>query len=92
MQFAGEKIINHAHAKDIVYTYRVSGLSPATVILTKRELPNGDYFLFTELRNPQRMPITVDVVQTETGLTKGVLHEYSRFPLRKVWMIHSVLT
>lgn len=83
MQFAGEKTIEHAHAKDIVYTYRVSGLSPATVILTKRELPNGDYFLFTELRNPQRMPITVDVIQTETGLTKGVLHEYSRFPIKK---------
>ena len=67
MRFAGEKIVQHAHAKDIVYTYRVSGLSPATVIVTKRELPNGDYFLFTELRNPQRMPITVDVIQTETG-------------------------
>ncbi len=83
MRFAGEKIVQHAHAKDIVYTYRVSGLSPATVIVTKRELPNGDYFLFTELRNPQRMPITVDVIQTETGLAKGVLHEYSRYPIKK---------
>lgn len=84
MQFAGKKTVQHSHAKDIVFTYKVGGLSPATVRLTKRELPNGDYFLFTELRNPQRMPITVDVVQTEVGLEKVVLHEYSRFPIKKV--------
>ncbi|MEK5039808.1 S-layer homology domain-containing protein [Sporosarcina sp. FSL K6-3457] len=83
MQFAGEKTVQHSHAKDIVYTYSVVGLSPAKVTLTKRELPNGDYFLFTELRNPQRMPITVDIIQTEVGLEKVVLHEYSRFPIKK---------
>ncbi|WP_342508674.1 S-layer homology domain-containing protein [Sporosarcina sp. FSL K6-2383] len=84
LQFAGEKIIQHPHAKDIAYTYRVAGKSPATVTLTKRELPNGDYFLFTELRNPQRMPLTIDVVQTEVGLAKAVLHEFSRFPIKRV--------
>ena len=51
--------------------------------MTKRELPNGDYFLFNELRNPQNKPITVDVIQTEEGLSKAVLHEYSRFPIKK---------
>ncbi|WP_318618238.1 S-layer homology domain-containing protein [Sporosarcina sp. YIM B06819] len=84
LQFAGEKVIPHSHAKDIAYTYQVVGFSPAAVTVTKRELPNGDYFLFTELRNPGRMPITIDVVQTETGLAKGVLHEFSRFPIKKV--------
>lgn len=83
MQFAGEKTVKHAHAVDIVYTYRISGFPSVTVTMTKRELPNGDYFLFTELRNPQNIPVSVDVVQTEAGLSKGVLHEYSRFPIKK---------
>jgi len=83
MQFAGEKIVKHAHATDIIYTYRISGLPSVTVEMTKRELPNGDYFLFNELRNPQHMPVTVDVIQTEEGLSKAVLHEYSRFPIKK---------
>ena len=83
MQFGGEKIVQHAHATDIIYTYRISGFPSVTVKMTKRELPNGDYFLFNELRNPQNIPITVDVIQTEEGLSKAVLHEYSRFPIKK---------
>ncbi|MER2089022.1 MAG: S-layer homology domain-containing protein [Sporosarcina sp.] len=83
MLFAGEKTLQHAHATDIVYTYRMSGYPGVTVELTKRELPNGDYFLFTELRNSRNIPITVDIIQTEKGLSKGVLHEYSRFPIKK---------
>lgn len=83
LQFAGRKTVNHAHEKDIVYTYRVGGLTPATVTLTKRELPNGDYFLFTELKNPQRYPITIDVVQTETAVAKGRLYEFSQYPIKK---------
>lgn len=83
LQYAGNKTVNHRHAKDIIYTYKVGGLSPAVVNVTKRELENGDYFLFTEIRNPQRMPIRVDVIQTEGELEKGILREYSRFPIKK---------
>src|SRR5690606_8928896 len=83
MRFAGEKTVQHAHAKDIVYTYNVAGLSPATVTLAKRELQNGDYSLVPDLRNAQRMTITVGIVQAEAGLEKVVLQEYSRYPIKK---------
>ncbi|MBE1556660.1 S-layer homology domain-containing protein [Sporosarcina limicola] len=83
MQFAGEKTIQYAHAKDVVYIYRIGGIPSATLELTKRELPNGDYFLFTALKNPQSIPITVDIIQTEIGLTKSRLYEFNRFPIKK---------
>lgn len=81
----------HPHATDIVYTYAVGGHAPAKVKLTKRELPNGDYFLFTELRNPQRLPLTIDLIQTEGGLQKTVLHKYSQHQIKKMLMIRSAL-
>lgn len=83
LQYAGEKTTSHAHSKDTVYTYNVGGLSPAVVNVTKRLLENGDYFIFTELKNPQRMPIKIDVIQTESNLSKGILREYSRYPIKK---------
>ncbi|MBD7984727.1 S-layer homology domain-containing protein [Sporosarcina sp. Sa2YVA2] len=83
LQYAGEKTIKHSHASDTVYTYTISGMSGAVVNVTKRQLENGDYFIFTELRNPQRMPVTVDLIQAESGLTKGILREYGRYPIKK---------
>ncbi|MFS0575625.1 S-layer homology domain-containing protein [Sporosarcina sp. 179-K 3D1 HS] len=83
LQFTGKKEVPHPHATDIVYTYAVGGYSPAKVEVTKRELPNGDYFVFTELRNPQRMPLTIDLIQTENGLQKTVLHSYGKHQIKK---------
>ncbi|MEK3935589.1 S-layer homology domain-containing protein [Sporosarcina sp. FSL W7-1349] len=83
LQLTSEKKVPHPHATDIVYTYAVGGHAPAKVKLTKRELPNGDYFLFTELRNPQRLPLTIDLIQTEGGLQKTVLHKYSQHQIKK---------
>ncbi|MCG7344270.1 S-layer homology domain-containing protein [Sporosarcina sp. ACRSL] len=83
LQFAGEKTRKHAHSTDTQYTYKVGGYSPAVVNVTKRVLENGDYFIFTELKNPQRMPITIDVIQTEGDVEKGILREYSRYPIKK---------
>jgi hypothetical protein len=83
LQFTGEKTRKHAHSTDTTYTYKVGGLTPAEVNVTKRLLENGDYFIFTELRNPQRIPIRIDVIQTEGDVEKGILREYSRYPIKK---------
>ena len=83
LQFAGEKTTKHSHSTDTVYTYKIAGMSPAVVNVTKRQLENGDYFIFSELRNPQRMPVTVDLIQAESGLSKGILREYDRYPVKK---------
>lgn len=84
LQYVGEKTVKHPHATDRVYTYKIGGIPSVAVTVTKRELPNGDYFLFTELKNNQRLPITVDLVQTENGVTRSLLHTYDRFPIKKV--------
>lgn len=83
LQFAGEKTKKHSHSTDTVYTYRIAGMSPAVVNVTKRLLENGDHFIFTELRNPQRMPVTIDLIQTESNVAKGLLRTYDRYPIKK---------
>ncbi|WOV86818.1 S-layer homology domain-containing protein [Sporosarcina oncorhynchi] len=83
LQFAGEKTKKHAHSTDTVYTYNIAGMSPAVVNVTKRQLQNGDHFIFTELRNPQRMPVSVDLIQVEEDVTRGLLRKYDRYPIKK---------
>ncbi|WP_153730560.1 S-layer homology domain-containing protein [Sporosarcina obsidiansis] len=83
LQLVSKRVQPYAHAKDHVYIYGVSGLQSVRVTVTKRELPNGDYFVFTELRNPQRLPIRVDLVQIEQGIQANHLEPYSKYPMKK---------
>lgn len=83
IQLASQHVTNYAHATDRVFTYAVSGLKGGKVTITKRELPNGDYFIFTELRNPDRLPIRVDLVQVEEGIDSNTIERFSKYPFRK---------
>ncbi|MBD7984933.1 S-layer homology domain-containing protein [Sporosarcina sp. Sa2YVA2] len=83
LQLTNEKTKKHSHSTDTVYTYSIAGMSPAVVNVTKRQLENGDYFIFTELRNPQRLPITVDLIQSESNVAKGIVRTYDRYPIKK---------
>ncbi|SKA95376.1 S-layer homology domain-containing protein [Sporosarcina newyorkensis] len=83
LQLVTKRVQPYAHATDHVYIYGVSGMKSTRVTVTKRELPNGDYFVFTELRNPQRLPIRVDLVQIEKGIKENRLEPYSKYPMKK---------
>lgn len=75
-----EKTIPHEQSTDRIYTYEIIGKSGAIVTLTKRELPNGDAFLFTELRNDSSSKIRVDVVQVQDGIDSSVFTPFRRIP------------
>lgn len=83
LQLSSKKVVPYAHATDHVFVYGINGMQSARVTVTKRELPNGDYFVFTELRNPQRLPVRVDLVHIESGVSKSILHPYSQFKIKK---------
>ncbi|WP_153722079.1 S-layer homology domain-containing protein [Sporosarcina cascadiensis] len=83
LQLVTKRVEPHGHATDHVYVYGVSGMKATRVTVTKRELGNGDYFVFTELRNPQRLPIRVDLVHIENGIDSNRLEPYSKYPMKK---------
>ncbi|PIC64491.1 S-layer protein [Sporosarcina sp. P13] len=83
LQLSAQRVKQHAHATDRIYIYGVSDMKNTRVTVTKRELPNGDYFVFVELRNPDRMPIRVDLVQVEENIESMRLESYSKYPIKK---------
>ncbi|MDV6379041.1 S-layer homology domain-containing protein [Sporosarcina sp. GW1-11] len=83
LQLSAQRVKQHAHATDRIYVYGVSDMNKTRVTVTKRELPNGDYFVFAELRNPDRLPIRVDLVQVEDNIQSMRLESYSKYPIKK---------
>lgn len=83
LQLVTKRVQPYAHATDHVFIYGVSGMKATRVTVTKRELPNGDYFVFAELRNPERLPVRVDLVQVESGVQSQNIELYSKYPMKK---------
>ncbi|WP_301110294.1 S-layer homology domain-containing protein [Sporosarcina sp.] len=81
-QLLTKKTQRYESATDVMYQYNESELDSVTLTVTKRELPNGDYFVFTELRNPQALPVRVDVVQIEEGIGSTKLETFSKYPMK----------
>ncbi|WP_240315657.1 S-layer homology domain-containing protein [Sporosarcina sp. PTS2304] len=83
LTLSAQRVKQYAHATDRIYVYGVSDMKSTRITVTKRELPNGDYFVFAELRNPQRLPIRVDLVQVEENIESMRLESYSKYPIKK---------
>ncbi|MEK4024850.1 S-layer homology domain-containing protein [Sporosarcina sp. FSL W7-1283] len=83
LQLIEKRTQAHGHATDQMYTYSVNGQDSVTMTVVKRQLPNSDYFLFTELRNPETTPIRIDLVQTEDEIKSNALEPFSKFSAKK---------
>ncbi|WP_232321207.1 S-layer homology domain-containing protein [Sporosarcina ureae] len=83
LSLSAKRVKTHAHATDHIYVYGVSGRKSTKVTVTKRELPNGDYFTFVELRNPDRLPIRVDLVRIDGGIQTNTIERFDKFPMKK---------
>lgn len=83
LQLSAQRVKAHGHSTDHIYVYGVSDMQTTRVTVTKRVLPNGDYFVFAELRNPGRLPIRVDLVQVEEDIESMNLNLYSKYPIKK---------
>lgn len=83
LQLISERTQRSEHSTDHVYIYGVNEIDSVTLTVTKRELPNGDYFVFTELRNPQAKPIHIDLVQIEEGIESTKIESFNKYPMKK---------
>ncbi|PID18988.1 MULTISPECIES: S-layer homology domain-containing protein [unclassified Sporosarcina] len=83
LSLAAKRVKPHGHATDHEYVYGVSDRKNTRVTVTKRELPNGDYFTFVELRNPDRLPLRVDFVRIDEGVTANKMERFDKFPMKK---------
>lgn len=82
LQLLTKKTQRHEHSTDKIYQYSVRELDSVTLTVTKRELPNDDFFVFTELRNPQALPVRIDVVQIKEGIESTMLESFSKYPMK----------
>lgn len=82
LRFIGSSNIEYAYASDTIYSYRISGTA-AHLNVTKRTLTNGDFFLFTELKNSTGTLIQIDIIRTQEDMQQLKLHRYDRYPIQK---------
>ncbi|GKV65411.1 MULTISPECIES: S-layer homology domain-containing protein [unclassified Sporosarcina] len=73
---------NYGFSHDEIYTYQL-GTAGAEFKVTFRSLPNQDIFVFSELKNPSYVPITVDILQKEQEVSYFDLYRYDRYPLMR---------
>ncbi|WP_153721149.1 S-layer homology domain-containing protein [Sporosarcina cascadiensis] len=83
LQLLTKQTQSYPHATDQIYKYGVGRLESVMLTVTKRELPNGDYFVFAELRNPQAVPVRADLIQIEEGVTSSTLESFDKYPMKK---------
>lgn len=82
LRYINKEITEYPYAEDTIYNYRVSG-SSALLEITKRTLPNGDFFLFTELINPSTQTVQIDIVREEKNIISSKMSRYDRYPIKK---------
>lgn len=78
----GKSTAVYGNATDTIYNYAI-GTNGATLKITVRMLDNGDELVFTTLRNPAKVAVTVDLFQKETGITESRLYRYDRYTIKK---------
>ena len=83
LSLAAKRVKAHGHATDHIYVYGVSERKNTRVTVTKRELPNGDYFTFVELRNPDRLPIRVDLVRIDEEVKTNTMARFDKYSMKK---------
>lgn len=82
LRFINKEINEYPYAADTIFNYRVSG-SSAILGITKRTLPNGDFFLFLELINPSSQSVQIDIVREEKNIISSKMSRYDRYPIKK---------
>lgn len=82
LRYMGKSTLQYAYAEDTIYSYRISGTS-AFLKITKRTFKNGDFFLFTELKNSSSMLIQIDIIRTQGDIQQLKVHRYDRYPIAK---------
>ena len=80
LNFLGKSSIKYSFAEDTIYSYGIFGTS-AFLKVTQRSINNGDYLLFTELRNESDKLVMIDIVRTQKGIKNVELHRYDRYPI-----------
>jgi len=82
IRFMNKETTQYPYAQDTTFNYRVSN-SSAMLEVTKRSLPNGDFFLFTELKNPSTQTVQIDIVREEKNIVSSKISRYDRYPIKK---------
>lgn len=82
LTFLGESSIKYAFAKDTIYSYAIKGKS-AYLKVTKRLINNGDYFMFTELKNTSNNLVKIDIIRKQDDINNVELHRYDRYPIEE---------
>lgn len=82
LTFIGESSIKYAFAKDTIYLFAIKGKS-AYLKVTKRLINNGDYFIFTELKNFSNELIKIDIIRKQVDIENSELHRYDRYPIEE---------
>lgn len=82
LKYLGESTTEYGYATDTVYTYRVVN-TKATLEITRRDLPNNDYLVFTSLINNSSTPVQLDLLMKTSSIESSKLISYDRFPIKK---------
>lgn len=75
---------SYGDVKDTRFTYKVRGLKAKNSVInvTKRDLPNGDYFIFTEVRNYSTKRLEVELLINQDRKLETSLQSYDKYPVK----------
>ncbi len=82
IEFTNHERIDYGFSRDNIYTYSV-GEQAATLKVTVRSFDNGDYFLLSQLDNPNNEKITVDILQKENDVAQFEQFRFDRYPINR---------
>ncbi|WP_394141263.1 hypothetical protein [Cytobacillus oceanisediminis] len=69
---------------DTRFTYKIRNLKAKNsfIAITKRDLPNGDYFLFTEIKNTSSKKLKVELLINQNGGVETSLQSFEKYPVK----------
>lgn len=74
----------YGDVRDTRYTYKIRNIKAknSAITITKRDLPNGDYFLFTEIRNTSSQNIKVELLINQDRKLETSLQSFDKYPVK----------
>ncbi|RTQ96075.1 S-layer homology domain-containing protein [Lysinibacillus telephonicus] len=79
--YTGHERIDNGFSRDNIYTYSVA--QDAKLTVTVRSFDNGDYFLFSQLVNPNSKTVIVDILQKENDVVDFSLARFDNYPIKR---------